>query len=248
MAVQVNERANVTDISRSTEALEDIARYRFACRFASARNLIDVACGTGYGTHLLIEEGGARSVVGVDFSPVAIRSCMHFFVPGRSSFCVASVERLPFHDAHFDAAVSLETIEHVVEPLALLRELRRVVRPAGTVVVSTPLNNSESRFKPENPYHTREYSAQEFKHLLSSVFQYQELNSQLTAHEYEPACAVVENSTAGPLVRRWIHQYVPLALRHMIRGLLGSKGRHPARSEILPGYHENAAYQIAVCT
>ncbi|MGQ9590226.1 MAG: class I SAM-dependent methyltransferase [Planctomycetota bacterium] len=60
---------------------------------------------------------------------------------------IATYAKLPFADAEFDRVLSLETLEHVAEPLAFLRELRRVARPGGLLVLSCPPRTAEIPYR-----------------------------------------------------------------------------------------------------
>ena len=143
---------------------QHLARYRWAAGFASGRNVLDAACGTGYGSRIL-SEGGARHVTSIDVSGEA----------SGAAFVRADVTRLPARDRAFDLYVSFETLEHVEEDRALVEEARRVLAPGGTFLCSTPNRDLLSpgltlRDRPRNPYHVREYSIGEFRALLQGVF------------------------------------------------------------------------------
>jgi ubiquinone/menaquinone biosynthesis C-methylase UbiE len=90
-------------------------------------------------------------------------------------FVRADATRLPARDGSFDLYVSFETLEHVEEDEALVREARRVLAPGGALLCSTPNRDFLSpgltlRDRPRNPYHVREYSIAEFESLLGRVF------------------------------------------------------------------------------
>src|SRR5262249_50116545 len=90
-----------------------LARYRYACRFVRDKDVLDVACGTGYGSRMMAE-AGARSIIGVDNSEEAIRDATvsHFAPPIRYLKADAqSLSAVP--DSSVDLVVSFETIEHL---------------------------------------------------------------------------------------------------------------------------------------
>ncbi len=134
---------------------EHLARYRFARERARGR-VLDVACGTGYGTALL---GG----VGVDLSLEALRYARRH--PAR--YVAADAARLPFPRV-FDTVVSFETIEHVADPARFVAECARVLKPDGTFIVSTPNRElwSPRSPKPLQRYHVREFNRKEFLEIL----------------------------------------------------------------------------------
>lgn len=153
------------------EAAIHVARYTLVRPLCAGRSVLDIACGEGYGTAML-SDWGAREAVGVDVSPEAIERARALFARPR----VAFVHRDPdaaadgLGDRRFDLVVSLETIEHVPDAAAFLRELRDRVAPGGTLVVSCP--NDWWYFPAEdesNPFHRRKYTLDEFRDLAHGV-------------------------------------------------------------------------------
>jgi SAM-dependent methyltransferase len=143
---------------------QHLARYRWAAAGASGLRVLDAACGTGYGSRIL-SEAGARQVTSMDVS----------VDPSGLSFVRADATRLPARKGAFDLYVSFETLEHVEDDVALLREARRVLAPGGRFLCSTPNRDFLSPGltlldRPRNPYHVREYSIAEFESLLGRVF------------------------------------------------------------------------------
>ncbi|MFI5089786.1 MAG: class I SAM-dependent methyltransferase [Terriglobales bacterium] len=246
--VRVAERAVVTDAGQGADHLEDFTRYRFACNFVSGKKVLDVACGSGYGSALLFQEGGATCVMGVDASWEALKAARRFLAPGSVEFVLSDAGQLPFCDGGFDVIVSMETLEHLYHPEAFLRELGRLLCAGGTAIISTPLNNSETRLQPVNPYHCREYSAGEFLDLLHCVFREAEVFSQLSEYDYDPLWAPLERVRSRSWARQMAASCLPPALRRGLRNAMGSKGRQLAASRIIPGYNDGAAYQVAVCS
>jgi SAM-dependent methyltransferase len=145
-------------------------RYHFAAKLAAGREVLDVACGAGYGSALLARQ--ARHVVGADISTETIEHARRVYaaVPNLE-FRQADCAALPFPDASFDAVVSFETIEHIAAQEKFLDEARRVLRPAGLFVLSSPnkLEYSDRRGC-SNEYHVRELYRDELAALLAPRF------------------------------------------------------------------------------
>ncbi len=123
---------------RFTDAIEMIEASPEATIRGGAR-LVDVGCGTGNGLLIFHERFGV-SGVGVDVSE-GMLDIARAKVDGRSlpvEVHQIDGESLPFEENTFDAGISFEVLEHTPNPARLLRELARVVKPGGTVVVSTP--------------------------------------------------------------------------------------------------------------
>ncbi|MBV9311411.1 MAG: class I SAM-dependent methyltransferase [Solirubrobacterales bacterium] len=145
-----------------------------AARVAGLR-VLDMACGEGYGSAVLA--GRAASVVGVDANPEAHEHArLRYRVPNLV-FERALVEEFGEVGA-YDAVVFLQTIEHVHDPPAVLEHLKRVLAPGGTAYVSTPnvlTLAGPGKAKSDNPWHIKEYRAEEFRALCEGVFDRVEL-------------------------------------------------------------------------
>lgn len=241
----VHERVPIHHLAEgSPQWVEDVERYRFAARFVSGQRVLDVACGTGYGSRLLASAGGARYVVGADLDSQAsvVRT---FHLHGQVDFISADCCRLPLGDGTMDAVVSMETIEHLTDANAYLSEVRRVLKPSGTAIVSTPVNNGDTRYKPENPYHVREYSCEEFQALLERTFTAVTVWSQVTAfHDDAPRWSL---GPAAARFKKLLKLVLPHSGRKAVRTMLGSAGLHAVESRIVSGRHEHAGVQIGVC-
>ena len=127
---------------------QHLERYRWAAKFVAGKRVLDVACGTGYGTALLANAGAAQ-VDGFDCSPEAVAFAKQTWALPNISFGAAITDRLPVPDGSYDCYVSFETIEHVEDDDALLTEATRVLRPADrsssplpTANCSTPASRS----------------------------------------------------------------------------------------------------------
>jgi ubiquinone/menaquinone biosynthesis C-methylase UbiE len=148
---------------------EHIARYAFAARLAEGARVLDIGCGTGYGTAELAQH--ARSATGIDISADAIVYARQHYP--AATFVEASATSVPLPAASFDLITAFEVIEHLDDWHELLIEARRLLDPSGTFLVSTPnkLYYAESRAKEgPNPFHTHEFEFQEFRDALAAVF------------------------------------------------------------------------------
>ena len=102
-------------------AHQHLARYEFAKKFASGKRVLDIACGSGYGSGEL-REAGARYVLGVDISDKAVEYAKAHYANSEVGFTVGSAENLSSH-GKFDLVVSFETIEHLEDPEIFLAEI-----------------------------------------------------------------------------------------------------------------------------
>ncbi len=154
---------------------QHLARYDWVAQWVRGRQVVDAACGLGYGT-IQLRQAGAAHVTGFDIDPETIALCRATAqdVDGVE-FQTGDVTALPLNDKSIDVFVSFETLEHIQEPDAFLTEIRRVVRPGGLFVCSTPnreLFNPGTRIidRPMNPFHFREYDQEEFRNYLTKFF------------------------------------------------------------------------------
>jgi SAM-dependent methyltransferase len=141
------------------------ARYRWARPLAAGRDVLDAGCGVGYGTTLLAS-AGAASTLGVDVSPHAIEAARAEAGAGVR-FEVADIERLDAADASFDLITCFEVIEYVEHPELALDELRRVLRPGGVLLLSSP---NRGVYPPGNRWHVNEFTSAELEDGLRRRF------------------------------------------------------------------------------
>ncbi|MFH1676320.1 MAG: class I SAM-dependent methyltransferase [bacterium] len=146
---------------------EHIARYKFALEYVKGLKVLDLGCGEGYGSNILLSS--AKSVTGVDLSPEAIGHASENYRAENLKFVVGDAGKLPFEDAEFDAIVCFEVFEHVENPVELLKESRRLLKPKGKLLLSTPNGAVKVSSKP-NPYHFNEYTEREFTDLIRGEF------------------------------------------------------------------------------
>ena len=150
-----------------------LAVYEWIAERCRGLDVVDLACGEGYGTAALARR--AARVTGVDANPEAYEHArLRYSAPGVR-FERDLVDR---YAEDCDAVVFLQTIEHVPDPEAVLRHVRGMLRPGGTAYVSTPnvlTLAPEGAGKSDNPWHVREYRHQEFRALCERCFESVEL-------------------------------------------------------------------------
>jgi 2-polyprenyl-3-methyl-5-hydroxy-6-metoxy-1,4-benzoquinol methylase len=154
---------------------EHLARYAWATQLAEGKRALDAACGMGYGSRMLAD-AGAREVVGLDLDKELIAG-LQGDAPDNVTFEAGDLRRLPFPDDDFDLITCFESIEHVPDPELVLDELRRVLRPGGIVVISTP---NRDVYTPGNPFHLRELTPNELEAELAERFASVRLQRQHT--------------------------------------------------------------------
>lgn len=137
--------------------------------------MLDAGCGAGYGSALLAST--ATRVVGVDRSAEAIAYARRRYAAAGVEFVEGDLLALDFPDASFDVVCSFETIEHLPDRDAFLREMRRALRPGGALLLSTPRVETTTE-APANPFHEVELSSADLERLLRRFFGSVELYGQ----------------------------------------------------------------------
>jgi 2-polyprenyl-3-methyl-5-hydroxy-6-metoxy-1,4-benzoquinol methylase len=144
--------------------------YEWIAARVAGLNVIDMACGEGYGSEVLARS--AESVVGVDANPQAYEHARLRYRLANLRFERGLVDTF---SAPADAVVFLQTIEHLQDPGSTLEHFRTLVADAGegTVFVSTPnvlTLAPKGAQRSGNPWHVHEYRAQEFEQLCAACF------------------------------------------------------------------------------
>jgi SAM-dependent methyltransferase len=148
---------------------EHFHRYVVARDLVGGLDVLDAACGEGYGSALLATV--AHSVTGVDLSQDAIKHASARYAAEQLTFQLADCLALPFEDDKFDCVVSFETLEHLQDHQGLMAEFRRVMKPGGFLLISSPdkavyTDQQEN----QNEFHVRELYRFELEALLQENF------------------------------------------------------------------------------
>jgi ubiquinone/menaquinone biosynthesis C-methylase UbiE len=112
------------------------SRFRAAADMLTGEKVLDVGCNAGVLSRILAEKG--KDVLGIDILPSAIEIARTFNQVSGTSFESGDLFKMAFTDNSFDCVLFLETIEHVHEPAKFLDEFRRILKPGGCLIVSTP--------------------------------------------------------------------------------------------------------------
>jgi SAM-dependent methyltransferase len=145
-----------------------LAVYEWVSERCGGLEVVDMACGEGYGVEVLARR--ARLVTGVDANPDAHEHARLKYARPGVTFVRNLVER---YSERRDVVVFLQTIEHVEDAEGVLRHFRGLLRPGGAAYVSTPnllTLAPPGAEKSDNPWHVKEYRAEEFRRLCESVF------------------------------------------------------------------------------
>ncbi|MBN2716797.1 MAG: class I SAM-dependent methyltransferase [Deltaproteobacteria bacterium] len=175
--VMTEERSPVTERLSVPQGDQLSFHYKLAIDYLQSNvppgsKILDIACGPGYGTMQLA--GNGYLAIGGDYdSDVIAENIAKYRENCELSFEQQNAMALSFDDHSFDAVLSMETIEHVIDPEKMLQELARVLKPGGTIIMSTPQSSYPG--KCVNPVHIYEFSLDEFKNMFTRHFDIQKL-------------------------------------------------------------------------
>jgi SAM-dependent methyltransferase len=163
--------------TRGVIELEHVHRYLFARQFVTDRDVLDIASGEGYGSALLA--GVAASVCGVDIDPDSVAHATKVHGSQKVRFLTGDCTDIPLDDDAVDIVISFETIEHLEDHAAFLKEVRRVLRPNGFFVISSPDTDHYGEHSPEdNPFHKKELDRAAFVELMQTAFESVQFGAQ----------------------------------------------------------------------
>jgi len=222
-------------------------RYEFACEVLgkSGGRILDVACGAGYGSFML--SSCSEHVTGADIAIEAIDWAKKEFQSDGIEFHQISNSVKELDSGLYDAVISFETIEHMpeLEGVKFICDLFHVMRPGGTLVMSTPINNSNLRFEPSlnNPYHIREYDFREFRQMVEDAgFVNIEMHGQRSSTQDKLDAGTVVS--VSKLMKFKLHYVIPKSIRDWILRRLFDLGNSSSR--IVSEDWELASVQIVV--
>ncbi|WP_313108233.1 methyltransferase domain-containing protein [Atlantibacter sp.] len=144
------------------------SRYYFAATHLSHQmNILDCACGSGYGSDILKDY--CATVTGVDIDSEAVEFAKLKYRSEQIKYLCGDIRQLADSLHKMDAVVCLETLEHVSDPRILFDGFMKVLKEDGKLIVSTPVRE-RSRENPLNSFHCLEYTHNDLKRVLNHYF------------------------------------------------------------------------------
>jgi len=219
---------------------EHRARYRFALEhLRPGQTVLDVACGAGFGLDMLSRAGVFATGVDYDQAPLADRR-----IGATRTVVQADATCLPFNTQSFDVVVSFETIEHVNNAGALVAEIRRVLKPGGPLILSTP--NRAFR-ESANPFHIREFKPDELRELLQQHFQTVRLFGQKPSGHYRYVPFLMLNRVSTPDALVWKAMVrLPFGMKNRLALALTGRPFYPSENDYCFGATDGAHALVAI--
>jgi 2-polyprenyl-3-methyl-5-hydroxy-6-metoxy-1,4-benzoquinol methylase len=144
-------------------------RYEFCNKYIMDKVILDIPCGTGWGTSLL---KNAKMIYAVDIAPEAIEYATEHFRMKNVVYELGDMLSLRFDSGFFDAIVCLEGFEHVPRETGLkfLDEASRTLKKDGLLIMTVPILTTGKHSG--NPYHLYEPSLEELQETLTQRFSF----------------------------------------------------------------------------
>jgi ubiquinone/menaquinone biosynthesis C-methylase UbiE len=140
--------------------------YEFAVNYIKNKTTADIGCADGYGTHYLA--GYSTHTTGVDYSEVTIQEARKKHASIKNlDFKSGKVPPIPLPDNSMDVITAFQFIEHIQSRPEFMKDVKRVLKPGGIFLCSTPnIKMSIAR----NPFHVHEYTFDEMNKEASAIF------------------------------------------------------------------------------
>ena len=234
MAIKTAERVS-RDVTDNFVFQRSKLAYVEAAKRVQGR-VLEIGTGTGYGIDIIAPN--VEHFVTMDKT----RSEELGAMPTNVEFVQGVVPPLPFADESFDYVVSFQVIEHIKRDNEFVREVHRVLKKGGKFIVSTP-NRPMSLTR--NPWHVREYTAEQFSARLSDFAEVEALgvagNERVWSY-YEKNRESVERITRFDIFRmqwwmpRWVLQIPYDILNRLNRRRLHSENRTLTENIVMEDY------------
>lgn len=163
---------------QSRDTIDHLHRYAMVAHYANDKVVLDIASGEGYGTNLISKS--AKYVYGVDIDENSVLDAQKKYNHDNLEFRIGSADKIPLEDHSVDVVVSFETIEHHDKHEEMMMEVKRVLKPDGIVIISTPDKyqyTDKQNF--HNEFHVKELYKNEFVELLNRYFKKNVLYNQI---------------------------------------------------------------------
>ena len=140
--------------------------YEFAKPYITDKNTADIGCADGYGTQYLADF--TTTTIGVDYSEVTITDARQKHAAKTNlTFKAGKVPPIPLETESVDVVTAFQFIEHIEHRKAFMEDVKRVLKPGGVFICTTPnVKMSIAR----NPFHVHEYTFSEMQKEASSIF------------------------------------------------------------------------------
>lgn len=138
---------------------QHLERYRRVASKVTGKQVLDLACGAGFGAALMAKHG-ARNVIGVDISKDAVDYARRRYARANLQFWCGGPSRAA--NMRFDLITCFETLEHVDDPSGMLRDLVALLEPEGEIYISATVVETMVLYR----YHLHDLNQEQFRSLV----------------------------------------------------------------------------------
>lgn len=162
-----DEAKGITLVDMGEVYYQHLNRYYWALGYVKDKVVIDMACGSGYGSAILSTK--AKNVTGIDIDEGTIEYAKKHYIYDNLNYQCCNILEADIN-TQADVIISFETIEHITDETLYFNTIKRLLSKGGVFIVSTPVcdTNGQSRM---NKYHTNEYTIERFWNVLSKHFE-----------------------------------------------------------------------------
>lgn len=196
---------NVSPEVRNDLFQAHLAIYFYAAALAPGARILDLGCGTGYGSaHMLAS--GAREVVGIDQDELSVRYARRRYRSLGLTFVVGRAESLDPSWPTFDLVVASNILEHLTAPATAIRSLSERLMPIGRLLAAVPPITDEwtLRENERNPYHRSNLFVGDWLTLFEAHFGEVQVLRQVPVEGTDPDFANPAPSKLSPASFRFL--------------------------------------------
>jgi len=227
--------------------LRHLFAYEYAMNHLSSKDsVLELGCGEGYGTNLLSRK--CYSIVGLDVHMESLNHAVSKYESENCKFQLYNGVRIPFADESFEKVVLFQVIEHVEDDLGFFKEIARVLKPGGTLFLTTPSRSYRLKpgQKPWNPYHIREYYLRDLLDVMKKTFSSATVNGIRATKEVQKKefSRVQQNHKISSVLIRKIPPVIKETIKKQIARSEKKKAKTFLADEILRKYSTGDFYVI----
>lgn len=223
--------------------IRHMCAYKFAVPYIKNEIVLDLGCGSGYGTYYLSTKD-LKQIIGIDISKEAIEYSKREYFNDNLQYEIMDSSKLAFKKNSFDVVICFQVIEHIDNLDHFLSDIHRTTK---MFIVSTP-NKKTFNDAGRNPFHVREFYLNDLQVLLQSVFQkvnmfgvYPVIQTQNICNKVEKLQAQIDNLHLRPLL-----DLIPIRIKKLL-SFIFFKIDEDISFKIHGNPSENCLDFIAVC-